>query len=137
MCQIYICTQTRCTIMHSYYIHTPEIMKLIFTFYMSRAISITRCCETECFFYIYSPIIDQTVLFVLCFKPLLDQFIVRCCSSEVWSHCLCFRRMTTINHSVCGENFQRFGRNKDGGYDICMTSSFRPLPENCLVYSFG
>ena len=44
--------------------------------------------------------------------------------------------MTTGNSSLCHQ-FRRFGNSGDGGYDVCMSSSFAPKPGNCLVYSFG
>jgi hypothetical protein len=44
--------------------------------------------------------------------------------------------MTQGDFSLC-QNFSRFGRDGDGGYDVCVSPPFRPQPGHCLVYSFG
>jgi hypothetical protein len=47
-----------------------------------------------------------------------------------------FHGLLTVDKSVCSE-FKRFGREGDGGYQVCMREPFIPKPKSCLVYSFG
>lgn len=49
-----------------------------------------------------------------------------------------FFQLTTIKNysSVCPKQ-KRFGRQRVGGYYVCLSPPFTPVPGNCLVYSFG